>query len=460
VSSDALVCAFERTVAQRPDAVLVASPERRTTAAELDALARAAGRTLASCLRPGALIGFSAPNGPAFLAGLLALLRADVRPVLLDAGTTPTECDRILARLGASGSVRATAAWPGSAEDFAHVDLPGRSAHEGHALVKLSSGSSGEVRGVLTPVESLLADVEAIHSGMGLVDDDVYLGHVPFSHSYGLAHLAVPALTRGVRLAVPASRAPFEGVRAVRALGVTVIPTVPGFLQALLRVALPPPLPRTVRLVLTAGAPLAPETASRFRQVYGRGVHVFYGASECGGITFDPEGTAGERGTVGRPLPGVHVDFAGPAGYEEIEVRSPAVAAGYLPEPDPRLGSGVFRTGDLGRRDGEEIRLSGRTDDLLNLRGKKVHPAEIERVLGQLPGVEDVVALGVPATERSEPLLRVVVACPPGRLRQEDVVAWCRAQLAEHKVPRSVILLPALPRNARGKVDRAALRSL
>jgi len=89
-----------------------------------------------------------------------------------------------------------------------------------------------------------------------------------------------------------------------------------------------------------------------------------------------------------------------------------------------------------------------------------VHPAEIERVLGQLPGVEDVVALGVPAAERAEPVLRVVIACPPGRLRHEDVLAWCRAQLAEHKVPRSVILLRALPRNARGKVDRAALRSL
>jgi acyl-CoA synthetase (AMP-forming)/AMP-acid ligase II len=215
-----------------------------------------------------------------------------------------------------------------------------------------------------------------------------------------------------------------------------------------------------VRLVITAGAPLAPETASRFREVYGRGVHVFYGASECGGIAFDPEGTAGERGTVGRPLPGVHVDLAGPPGYEEIEVRSPSVAAGYLPEPDARLCGGVFRTGDLGQRVGEEIRLCGRADELLNLRGKKVHPAEIERVLGRLPGVEDVVALGVTSAERAEPVLRVVVACPTGRLRHEDVVSWCRAQLAEHKVPRSVILLPALPRTARGKVDRAALRSL
>jgi long-chain acyl-CoA synthetase len=215
-----------------------------------------------------------------------------------------------------------------------------------------------------------------------------------------------------------------------------------------------------VRLVLSAGAPLAPETACRFREVYGRGVHVFYGASECGGIAYDPEGTAGERGTVGRPLPGVDVRLVDGEGAEEIEVRSPSVAAGYLPVPDPRLGDGVFRTGDLGRRIGDEIQLGGRADELINLRGRKVHPGEIERVLGQLPGVDDVVALGVPTRERTDPVLRVVVACSPGRLRREDVLAWCRAQLAEHKVPRSVILLPTLPRNARGKVDRAALRLL
>jgi len=69
-----------------------------------------------------------------------------------------------------------------------------------------------------------------------------------------------------------------------------------------------------------------------------------------------------------------------------------------------------------------------------------------------IANVRGVIALAVAALS--------VIACPPGRLRQEDVLAWCRAQLAEHKVPRSVILLPTLPRNARGKVDRAALRSL
>lgn len=460
MSSDPLLRAFERTVLRRPEAPLVASPERRISATELAALAAAATQRFSETLRPGSLVGLAAQNGPAFLAGLVALLRADVRPVLLDAATPPVERARILARLGAAGCMSLSQAWPTSAADFALTVLPGRAELPGPALVKLSSGSSGEGRGVLVPIESLLADVEALHAGMGLTAEDVYLSTIPLSHSYGLASLAVPALTHGATLVVPGTRGPFDGLLAAAALGVTVLPTVPSWLQALLRVSTPPALPSSVRTVLTAGAPLLPETACRFREVYGRGVHVFYGASECGGIAYDPEGTAGEHGTVGRPLPGVDLRLVGSPGAEEIEVRSPAVAARYVPDPDPRLRDGVFRTGDLARWSGEELRLTGRADDLINLRGRKVHPGEIERVLGLLPGVEEVVALGVPTPERTDPVLRVVVACATGRLCREDVLAWCRAQLADHKVPRSVILLRALPRNARGKVDRAALRSL
>jgi acyl-CoA synthetase (AMP-forming)/AMP-acid ligase II len=456
VPLDPLVLAFERSAARRPEAALLASPERRMTAGTLAALTGALHARLAGAFPAGSLVGLAAPGGPAFLAGLLALLRSDLRPVLHDPGTPAVERDRALGSLGAAGSLVTTRAWPEGTDAFVTAPLHGDRRLPGPALVKLTSGSTGEARGVVTPIEALLADVEALHAGMGFGDGERYLATIPLSHSYGLATLAVPVLTRGATLVLPGGQGPFEGLRAARALQATVLPTVPGWLEALLRVSAPPPLPPTVRTVLTAGAPLPPETARRFREVHGLAVHVFYGASECGGICYDAEGQAGERGTVGRPLPGVDVRLVDGV----VEVRSPAVAAGYLPEPDPRLAGGVFRTGDLAQWSGEELRLTGRADDLINLRGKKVHPGEIERVLRQLPGVEEVVALAVPSPDRPDPMLRVVVACREGRLRGEDVVAWCRTQLADHKVPRSVILLETLPRNERGKVDRAALRSL
>jgi acyl-CoA synthetase (AMP-forming)/AMP-acid ligase II len=136
------------------------------------------------------------------------------------------------------------------------------------------------------------------------------------------------------------------------------------------------------------------------------------------------------------------------------------VSAGYLPDPDEeRLSGGRFRAGDLAVWQEGELALQGRVDDLVNIKGKKVNPREVEAILAGLPGVDEAVVLGVPVACRGE-VLRAVVACRPGRLTAGEVVAWCRSHLSAHKVPRSVILVAALPRNARGKLDRPALLAL
>jgi long-chain acyl-CoA synthetase len=218
----------------------------------------------------------------------------------------------------------------------------------------------------------------------------------------------------------------------------------------------PPPRPASLRLVISAGAPLSAATSARFRAIFGLPVHVFYGSSECGGICYDREGGAAERGTVGSPVAGVTVSLEEGA----VIVQSPAVAFGYHPDPDARLAGGRFRTGDLAAWRNGELVLQGRTDDLVNVKGKKVNPREVEGVLAGLAGVDEAVALGVPAPGRGGEVLRAVVACRPGRLTVEEVVAWCRARLSAHKVPRSVILVEALPRTARGKLDRCALLAM
>jgi long-chain acyl-CoA synthetase len=234
------------------------------------------------------------------------------------------------------------------------------------------------------------------------------------------------------------------------------------------RLSDPPPCPDSLRLVITAGAPLAAATSVRFRERFGVPVHVFYGSSECGGICYDREGGGAERGTVGSPVEGVRITLEPVAGKGEtpgccagvVTVESPAVSRGYLPEPDERLGGGRFRAGDVASwRDGELV-LRGRLDDVVNIKGKKVDPREVEGVLAQLTGVDEAAVLGVSCAGRSGELLRAVVACRPGGLTAEDVVAWCRSHLSSHKVPRSVILVAALPRTARGKLDRSALVAL
>ncbi|MGH7336502.1 MAG: AMP-binding enzyme, partial [Myxococcota bacterium] len=107
-----------------------------------------------------------------------------------------------------------------------------------------------------------------------------------------------------------------------------------------------------------------------------------------------------------------------------------------------------------------EVRLLGRADDVLIVRGRNVHPAEIEGALLEIPGVEEAVVYGDDGPDGPRSLLRAVVAAPGGGVDAERVLAGCRLRLAEHKVPRRVTVVAELPRTARGKLDRAALAAL
>jgi acyl-coenzyme A synthetase/AMP-(fatty) acid ligase len=236
---------------------------------------------------------------------------------------------------------------------------------------------------------------------------------------------------------------------------------VPAYVQGLLKMSRPPALPSRLRLVISAGATLPSAVASHFRRAYGQPVHVLYGASECGGICYDREGGAAERGTVGTPLDGVRLSIEprseGRDGEGVVVVESAAVGRTYLPEPDPRLEQGRFETSDTGVLTDGELALRRRVDRVINVRGRKVDPSEVEGVLATLDGVEEVVVIGVATPGRDEEIVRAVLACPNGRLAHEDVLAWCRPRLAEHKIPRSIVIVDAIPRTARGKVDRTAL---
>jgi long-chain acyl-CoA synthetase len=475
-TQDPILQAFERLARRDPLAPLVVSPERRATVGDVEALARAAGRVLAPPgqrpplpLPPGAIVGLAAANGPGFLASLLALRRAGLAALLLDPQVPEPEALRVLRALGAAALLRCPEGWPQGPAGWS-LQVPGTGAASAvdAAVIKLTSGSTGAPRGIAASSAALLADDDALTASMGLTAADRLLTTIPLSHSYGLASLALPALVRGTVLVIPETASVFDPFVTAARTGATFFPTVPAYLDALARMGDPPPRPPALRLVITAGAPLSALTSARFRETFGLPVHVFYGSSECGGICFDREGGAAERGTVGSPVEGVRIvleptvlepTVAGDAGGR-VTVESAAVSSGYLPDPDPeRLAGGRFRTGDLAVWQGGELALRGRVDDLVNIKGRKVNPREVEAILAGLPGVEEAVVLGVPLGCRGE-VLRAVVVCRPGSLSVGEVVAWCRSHLSAHKVPRSIILVAALPRNPRGKLDRAALLAL
>jgi len=458
---DPILEAFDATVRRRSAAPLVASTGRSWSAGELDGAARALAARLAEAgCGAGDAVGLAAAPGPAFLAGYLALRRIAAVPVLCDSARPTPDRLAALERLGVAAFLAEATGWPESAADW---DLDRRhpprrlAADPGWGAIKLSSGSTGEPRGIAVGAAALLADDAQLASSMGLTAADRLLAKVPLSHSYGFGSLVLPALVRGSLLAVPEDRSPLGPVEVAHALGVTFVATVPAWLGAYVRLAAPPPWPASLRRVIAAGAPLPPATARAFRERTGHAVHVFYGASECGGIAYDRTGEAAERGTVGTPVDGVALELDPASG--RLAVRSAAVADTYLPEPSGERGGGRDHTRPRAQRAGEG-RQRGRADDLVIVRGKNVNPREVEAVLRALPGVAEACVLGVDGPDGPRSVLRAVVAAPAGGVDYERVVTGCRERLAEHKVPRSVVVLAELPRNERGKLDRAALLAL
>lgn len=464
-SGDALMGAFARIATKRSNDAAFVSPERQSTFGDIDRLAEGVAAQIDT--EPGTLVGLVAPNGPAFLAGLLALRRAGQAVLLLDASAPAADHRRALSVLGAGAVLECTTAWPSSKAAFRYSPILGAAspATPPGAVVKLTSGSTGTPRGVAMPFEGLLADEAALYASMALRPSDRLLASIPMSHSYGLTTLSLSALVRGLTLVLPAEDGgPFAALSAAGALGATVFPTGPAYIQSLLRVSQRPAWPSTLRLVISAGAPLPSAPAARFRETFGQPVHAFYGSSECGGICYDREGGAAERGTVGTPVDGVRITLKPFDGGDEdeglVRVCSASVGETYLPEPDARLQRNSFETSDVAAWQGSELALRRRADRVINVRGRKVDPSEVERVLATLAGVEEAVVLGIAAPERNEHIVRAVIACPSRQLGYEDIAAWCRPRLAEHKVPRSVVIVDAIPRTARGKIDHSALLAL
>ncbi len=438
----------------------------RTLGESRRAILTAAEELHARGLAPGTLVGLVLGAAPGPIEALAALWCADLVPLLLDP-SVPRESElEIASRMGARLAWRPAEEWSETLAVSAAVDLaPEPSASHrlfpAAASVKLTSGSSGEPHGVQMSAAGLRADTDALVACMGLRASDRSLVAVPLSHSYGFSVLAVPALTHGIPLVFAGE----EGVLdAARALNATFLPSVPAWYRSVLRSEQSASLPESLRLLVSAGAPLAPEVARAFRARFGLAIHVLYGASECGSITFDRTGTAAERGRVGTLLDGVSIELGERADDDApgtVSVRSPALGLGYLPErlgERARLGEGRFHSDDLARwRDGE-LELCGRTSDWINVKGRKVDPHAVEAAIASHPAVREVVVLGKRQAHDDEIVRAVIVR--DGELGFLDVIEWCRARLAPYQLPRSVLFVAELPRTERGKLDRAKLSAL
>jgi long-chain acyl-CoA synthetase len=386
------------------------------------------------------------PSWPAFLlAGWdRALVIAPIEPDVPEA-----QLDRILELIQARGLVRASSiecfdrpqvAWDGPKPD----------------LLKITSGTTGAPRAVRFRESQLLADCRNICEAMGIRPEDLNFGVIPFSHSYGFSNLITPLLFQGTVLICSTDRMPRAVYHHLRNSGATVFPGTPALFQALGSLSgAAEPLP--LRLCISAGAPLAPEVSGEFHRRFGLKIHSFYGSSECGGIAYDRDDEAARPyGFAGTPLAGVEVVKID---ANRISVRGPNVGDGYFPDSDAEILDGTqFSPGDLVEWSNQGIRLVGRVTEFVNVAGKKVHPSVVEEHLRKMAGVIDAIVFGIPSATRNEDLVAYVVGSKS--LSRQLLESHCREGLSSWQVPREIQIVPELPFNSRGKINRSELSKL
>jgi acyl-CoA synthetase (AMP-forming)/AMP-acid ligase II len=347
------------------------------------------------------------------------------------------------------------------------ADRDTRSEYGSSVVLKLTSGSTDLPKAAVAAEMHLVNDGRHIIAAMGIEPDDINFTCIPLSHSYAIGNVVMPLLLQGTRVALQPSFNPAQFVRDVADGGVTVFPGVPFMFERIKSLDGLERLPASLRLLITAGAPIDAGTVSWFRHHLDRKVHSFYGSSETGGIAYDDSEEVGDPLHVGRAMPETAIAIRQPergSPVGRIFVEGNAVAYGYAhSEKGDRISAftgGGFLTGDLGHFDGAgRLVLTGRVSAMVNVAGRKVNPAEVERRLLELPGIADARVLGMACDTRGQQvvafLVRTDTALTPLAIRQQ-----CAETLSTHKIPRRFVFVDRFPVDARGKIDRRALQRL
>ncbi|TCS97232.1 malonyl-CoA/methylmalonyl-CoA synthetase [Tepidimonas ignava] len=345
------------------------------------------------------------------------------------------------------------------------------------ASIIYTSGTTGRSKGAMLTHGNLLANARVLHSYWGWQPNDVLIHVLPMFHVHGLFVAVHGALLSGSPMLWAAKFDPATVLRWLpRATVFMGVPTL--YTRLLAEPELTAQRCASMRLFISGSAPLLIDTFTQWQQRTGHTILERYGMSETIMLTSNPYrpdprfGHQDERrgGTVGFPLPGVEVRIADahdrplPVGeVGGVQVRGPSVFAGYWRMPDKTraefTADGWFRTGDVGLFDTRGyLTLVGRSKDLIISGGYNVYPAEVEGAINELPGVAESAVVGVPHPDFGEVGVALVVPRPGAPLDPDAILTALRQRLANYKIPKRCAIVPDLPRNAMGKVQKNVLR--
>lgn len=439
-------------------------------------------------LKPGDRVAIWLKNCPQFIPALFGVLQAgavvapinnflkadEVGYILSDADINVVITDTTMAE----GSAKLAAARPGlqfvqveeipaAGSPLKNLVLPDRAEND-LAIIIYTSGTTGRPKGAMLSNRNLLSNVESCRIILRAVGDDRFVVLLPMFHSFMLCvGIALPMLIGGSMVLIKSVNQPKSIVEEIIRRKATLLPAVPQFFRTFAHPSIPPNLP--LRVAISGGAPLPGEILKEFTAKFPFPLLEGYGLSEASPVcTFNPFEKQ-KAGSIGKPIPNVEVSVQDESGRilppdqtGEICIKGDNVMLGYWNQPEETkksIRANWLLTGDVGHQDADGfLFITDRKKDMLLVNGINVYPREIEEIIYKVSGVKEAAVIGVPDSRKGEQPLAFVSAQDGFTLDEKVIQQFIRERLADYKVPKKIIVLPALPRNATGKILKKDLK--
>ena len=491
-----------RWEAERPDSVATSHAGTTRTWAELARRVRQVAAALrAEGIGPGDRVAVLDLNHPSCLELTLACAQIGAANAVVNFRLAPPEIVYVIndarARIlfvgpefaAAAAAVREklteverVIALPGEYEDWLGAHEPDPQVHAAGPLdcfVQLyTSGTTGFPKGAMLTHRGMLAHATNVMTDFGMSPDAVVQVAMPLFHVGGMSY-ALLAVTAGARMEMMRTPDPATILEMFERDRITHTFLVPALMAAMTQVPGAADRDYSSLVALSYGASPMPLPVMRAGMKLFPGVlHQVYGMTEACGVVsslgpedHDNPAVAHRLVSAGTPIHGVEIEVRDPATGEpvptgdagELWVRTDQLMSGYWDKLEASAAAitadGWLRTGDGGHLDEDGyIYVTDRIKDMIISGGENIYPAEIERVLAEHPSVGDVAVIGVPDERWGEVPKAVVVPAPGATVDPDDLLAYCRANLAGFKCPKSVDVLEELPRNPTGKILKKHLR--
>jgi long-chain acyl-CoA synthetase len=493
-----------QTAERLPNKTAIRFRDQETTYADFDKRAnQVANGLIALGVQPGDRVALLLHNLPLFMEAYYGILKAGAAVVPMNVLYKPAEIEYIVKDSGAKALLTLALFAPQALQAAANApelqkvivaspeEMPGATlwrdafgqaseaapsvavGDQDIAVIPYTSGTTGRPKGAMLTHRNLIANCEQCEHVERIKpqEDDVVWIALPLFHIYAMnvgMNLTVKA---GGTMALIERFEPASALESVQKNNCTVLYGAPPMFVAWAQMANIRDYDlSSVRYIASGAAALPVKIMELFEGMAGVPISEGYGLTEASPVvTSNAAGPVTKPGTVGKPIPGVEVRLVDAGGGEvapgelgELICRGENIMKGYWKQPEATaeaLRDGWLYTGDLATVDEDGyFSIVDRKKDMIIVSGYNVYPREVEEVLFKHPAIADVSVIGVPDDYQGESVMAVVVLKPDQTATEQEIIDYCRNEIAVFKCPRKVVFRDALPKNNTGKVLRRELR--